>query len=163
MKRKWFTLIETVIVLAIISFLLGMTMYFGSQRIQKLNLLTFKQQFIQKYQGVYMNSLSSSYINWQKYDKIDVYLWDWLYYMVKEKKINLLDFSEFVYSGMQIDSVAVSGIKISLIPYNIKCEISSSVWSGKNAKFEISHKLQKKKWCFGVLNANCKMIEYPCE
>lgn len=163
MKKKWFTLIETVIVLAIISFLLGMTMYFGSQRIQKLNLLTFKQQFIEKYQGLYMNSLSSSYIDWKKYDKINVHLWTWLYYMVGEKKTDLLDFSEFYYSGMQIDGKSVKELQISFAPYKIKCDISSSLWSWKEAKFRILHKFENKIRCFGISNTNCKLIESTCE
>ncbi len=166
MKKKWFTLIETVIVLAIISFLLGVTMYFWSKNIQKLNVLTFKQQFIEKYQTLYMNSISSSYIAGKKYEKIDIHMWSGFYYSIDEEKNKLLDLSDFHYSWIRLDWNPVGNIMIRLSPYKIKCNLySDKDWEStewKQIKFILSHKNNYKAWCFRISNYNCKLTEYIC-
>lgn len=145
---------------------MGMTMYFWSERIQTLNTLTFKQQFIEKYQGLYMNSLSSSYIDWKKYEKINIYIAPGFTYSTDAWTKDLLDFTDYYYTWISMDDKPVNGLKVEFMPYKLKCNLyanidGSATWS--NVKFAISNKKWKTSRCFTIINSNCKLVEYRCE
>lgn len=168
MKKGWFTMIETVIVLAIVSFLLGMTMYLWSQRINKLNDMNTKQNFVSKYQELYMNSITSSYFSWKKYDRINVDIDSKWFFLSIDSWFNysLIDLSDFYFTGISADSKVVNWFKVKLYPYQIKCDLSYS-WSSnsvivESVNFVLKQKITNTSRCFKISNYNCKIIETSC-
>ena len=138
-----------------------------SKDIQKLNMINTKQQFVEEYQNLYINSLSSSYLNWKKYEKIDIYIWSWFYYLVDDTQRNILNSSDLYYTWISIDWNVVDNLEISLFPYNLKCSLCSLknwyVTTWNSTKFKVSHKDWKRYWCFKISNYNCRLIEYICD
>ncbi len=73
---RWFTLIEILFVIVIISLLLGSVFFFWSQRIAELSTKTHVEEFTQFYDRVRLENLSSSYIWTGRYDTMTLHFSD---------------------------------------------------------------------------------------
>ncbi len=73
---RWFTLIEILFVIVIISLLLGSVFFFWSQRIAELSTKTYIEEFTQFYDRVRLENLSSSYIWTGRYDAMTLHFSD---------------------------------------------------------------------------------------
>lgn len=167
MKKGWFTMIETIIVLAIVSFLLGMTMYIWSERINKLNDMNTKQNFVAKYQELYMNSITSSYFNGQKYGSINIDIGSgWAYFAIDSwSRYPLIDAKTFSFTGISINSKNVNWFKIKMSPYQIKCLLSTGANQDvtiKKVDFRLKANNANNYRCFKISNYNCKIVEVRC-
>jgi prepilin-type N-terminal cleavage/methylation domain-containing protein len=168
-KKFWFTLLEMLVVLVIISIILWMTMYLGSENIFRLRYKTTKEDFLSTFNLFYTNSLESNYINQNRFDNLDLGLFSWknrISYayiwsslnQTWEKKTNLLEISD-----IKIDSWVVQNqVSINIKPYKLWCDIkdiTNHTWSRLDFKIIVN---KVKTYCLYLLSQNCKIKEQMC-
>lgn len=164
-KFFWFTLIEMLMVLVVISLILWMTMYLWSENIFKLKYKTTKEEFLSTFNAFYINSLGSNYINQSRFNELKLelfsggngipysYIWD-AYNQSWEKKINLLEIS-----NIKIDSWTIQNqTTIQIEPYKLWCKINLT-WSRLDFKIIVN---KTKTYCLYLLSQNCKIKEQIC-
>jgi len=168
-KQIWFTLLEMIVVLIIISIILWMTVYFWSENIFKLKYKTTKEEFLSTFNWFYINSLGSNYTNQNRFNQLNLeilswknsiiysYIWDW-FYQTWEKNINSLEIS-----NIQIDSWTIQNkSSISIQPYKIGCEIkdiNNITWARLDFKIIVN---KTKTYCLYLLSQNCRIKEKLC-
>lgn len=125
--RKGFTLIEIVIVIAIISILMTVTMKFGSGRINLLQDQTHKEEFVADYDKLYTQTLTSNYHNGIRFGTMTIKLSadaDQILYSFDEQdfQTNQTD-ANVIISGMQLDGDSIDEAQLLLKPYVLGCTI----------------------------------------
>ncbi|MFA5748038.1 MAG: type II secretion system protein [Candidatus Absconditabacterales bacterium] len=166
MKRA-FTLIEMMIVIAVIAILLTVTLKFGNSRILDLKNQSSKEEFTSFYNQLYSQNLISNYQNAQKYNFMEIYLStgigysydgnkDIIYNQIS-KDINIIGLN---ISGKQSDKV-----KLKLLPFKLGCDIinTNTNLTGDSLQFNILVGKTQKKYCFEIGSQNCKLIQVNCE
>ena len=86
MKKKWFTLIEMLIVIVIIGILLTLSMRISWDRIQILKTKSVWEQVVYNYNNLYAKNLLTNYYEWDMYDNMVIRFVGWdtkLYYYYK--------------------------------------------------------------------------------
>lgn len=149
--KKGFTLIEIIIVISIIAILLTVTMRFWSSRIDILKYQAGKEQFVNAYDRLYTQHLTSNYHEWTRYESLTLrlgssgfnYFWD-------------TGEVQYVTTTMPF---AISGIdETSMVfkPYVVGCDMETGV------VFQLIVD-EKKTYCFSIKNDTCKLVEERCE
>lgn len=176
-NRDWFTLIEMVIVIVIMTLMLGLSMNFGAKRIAELKYQTSKEQFVNDINNLYSESLTSNYYNQKRYALLDISLASWS----KIRDYTYVDSDgQIVFSGAgQIDKMFLSNIfinknqsqnqngTINIKPYTLWCKISftenekTATWSV--LEFWLTSDDTQKTYCFEIKSNNCKLIEKVCK
>jgi len=167
-KKNWFTLIEILIIIVIMSSVLLMTIYRWAENIFKLKYRTAKEEFLSNFQTFYANSLESNYKKQNRFDKLEItflswenwffYLYTWDYTQTWKKQINLIKISE-----IKIDSwVEQNQAKIEILPYKLWCQIkdiNNITWYKLDLKITVN---DIKTYCMYLLSTNCKIKETNC-
>lgn len=168
LAKKWFTLIEILIVVAIIALLLNLVMKFSGTQIgelrQKKEIETFKDEF----NNLITKNINSNHINKQKYENIIIKIQEWekdisIGYLNNEEIIHTWvmknPFEKNRFENLYIDDWnTTTNIKIKAQPYIMWCEINN--WD-QDANFEIN--TPKSKLCFKINHKTCKIKEKKCE
>jgi len=165
--KKWFTLIEIVLVLIVISVLIWVTLRFGSNRIVDLKSQNNKEKFISFYDNLYSSNLISNYHNTNRYEKLNIQIWSWISFTYDDSNLIIdSDLKSIEINDISLDNQNIENINLQLTPYNIWCEIlgekDSSTFTWNLFSFKIFSKENQKEYCFEIWSDTCKLIEKKC-
>jgi len=161
--RKWFTLMEIMIVIAIISILMTITMRFWSKRIDDLGYQAGKEQFISEYDKLYSQATTSNYHAWIRYD---------ILHLILNSGTNLLNYAydsgaiEWINFSIPLALSWLEETRLDLQPYTLWCTIMNvvndeiSTWASVDFSLVVK---EQKQYCFSIKNDTCKLIEQKCE
>lgn len=154
--KKAFTLLELVIVLVVIGILMGVTMYFGSNRIVDLKAQSLKDQFVDNFAAVQSQNLASSYHGEERYTTLEIAL--------TENSI----MASYDGSGsrellpepqnMKLKNITWTPT-LSLTPYQIWCALDGSDAAWLSFDLEVNG---NKLYCFTIDLAACTLKEVAC-
>lgn len=182
--KKWFTLIEIMIVLAIIGVITAMTMWFWWNRIQQLRYQSAKELFVDTFEQLRSSALTSSFHNKKKFALFTIqlsqnntslsysYYFDETHFDTYQEKIDN-DISienismhtgwtnkNIVENNDNISKLAILNIK----PYQLSCNFSFDNGEPEEwiLSFELHIKNSNKKYCFTIPSESCRIIEVKC-
>lgn len=170
---KWFTLIEMLIVIAIIGVILWMTIYMWSNDILRLKNKTIKEDFVETFSSFYNNSIWSNYYNNQRFSQLNLDLISWansLYFTY------IWENAQYSWNKTINNEFSISKIKllswnnfqendkatIQIYPYKFGCEIYDNI-NLYSTQIEFEIKIKTEKYCFNVWSDNCKLQEILCQ
>lgn len=151
---RWFTLLEIVMVLVVISVLMAVTLKFGANRVNDLKNSSLKDQTFDAISTVISEHWNSNYHEGIPYDRMNILFTSWS----SEIVIAYIWSSETLFSWRVKlpDAVLLSNdFHISLEPYMLWCDVS---WSGY-----LSLDVDGVPLCYLVERETCKLTEMPCE
>lgn len=164
--KRWFTLIEILIVIAIISLLLTTVMQFSWSQIWNLRQKKEIEEFKDAFNTIITKNINSNYINKEKYTHLEINITNeskniFLKYENKDHLINTgnvqIPFVLESFNNLKINNKEEENINISLSPYIIGCTINETK---DDAYFEI---LSSKRSCFTIDHSTCQLKEKKCE
>lgn len=169
MKKSWYTLLEMMIVIAVITVLLSITMRFWSNRIEELNAQSIKEEFVNNYQKFVGQSAVSNYYDWERYWLLTINIWSGYHgFDVTfsgeniDKNISWFDSAKLVVKNLSGDYGTVDNASLVFEPYKLWCEI---IYNNKNDKqiwtwlsFCIDIESQNKYYCYRLQNDLCKLM-----
>ncbi len=173
--KKWFTLIEILVVLVIVGMLMSGTMIFGANRIEHLRHQSAKTQFMNSYENLQSFALSSNYFVTERFDTMIIKLQSWsqnIQYQYVNWKWQSPRYKEQIDKSMFLSDLQIwnnerkspaDEILLNIAPYQLWCDISSPDMSGSLAKFQIRIERRLKNYCFGIGEDTCRLIEEKCE
>lgn len=175
--KKGFTLVETLLVIVVITILMTITMHFWSKRIDELKYQSNKEKFITAYERLYAQNMTSNYYEGVRYDQLDIAinLSGWIgINFIRSNEGSISPFyepSDIILKDIFIDSWSINTqILLSLKPYVLGCSLMGFVgdeyeqnaltWSRITFTMIIGG---RKSYCFSINNDTCKLIEQKCE
>lgn len=156
--NRWFTLIEILFVIVIISLLLWSVFFFGSQRIAELSTKTYVEEFVQFYDRVHLENLSSSYIWTGRYDSMTIGFTD----NQQVVSVNYLFHNQPVYSdqftlgGTMLFDVQTPFV-IKQVPFSMWCTITPSAASSLSIVSRMGD-----RYCFAIIPDSCRLDTVLC-
>lgn len=170
--KRWFTLIEMLIVIVIIGIILWLTIYLWSNNILKLKNKTTKEDFIENLSSLYTNSLWSNYYNNQRFNELNIILNSWenrIYYDYVSDNLSQTWYknisNEFTISQIFLSSWNISEEKdswnIVISPYKFWCNIKDNT-NTYYQSITIKTIIKTQDFCFIVNSNNCKLQEIDC-
>lgn len=166
--RYGFTLIEMVIVLAIMWILLLMTTWLSAEQIQKVKDKTVKEAILAEMQTRYSRNLWSSSFAWEMYSTMEVNFQQWLNeigFMYntdgEETKNTFTNRFEIIHLGTNYtplsESNPLENISLKYTPYKISCVI----WDdSENKNLVIIARINdRRNYCFEIDQKNCRLTE----
>ncbi len=165
-KKKWYTLLEIMIVLWVIIIIMTITMKFGSSRIEDLQAQTSKDEFKNNYEQLLLTNMSSNYHNKERYNKIIISMMSWgngFTYTLENDSENPETYTwynnpKLEITKLQINNNEINEIETELIPYKIWCTINDQTW----LLTHIETKAKNKTHCFQIHTDNCKLEQINC-
>lgn len=175
MVKKWFTLIEMLIVIIIISILLAFTIGISWDRIQMLKTKSVQEQFVYNYSSLFSRNLLTNYNNWKLYDYllIQLPLWwknitysykyfdDTEYLWADRVQWGKYEIKNLSFDGNQ-NNKTLSMVNIKFKPYILWCEITSpdKTWEILNIDLLVN---DGKLSCFQINSNYCRLEKRECD
>ena len=184
MNKKWFTLIEMLIVIVIIWILLTLSMRISGDRIQILKTKSVWEQVVYNYNNLYAKNLLTNYYEWEMYENMVVRFSEWdtkLYYLYNkysdgESTVdNDSRLSEIVQSWKyKVEkiyfnwnkSINTNSAYVVFEPYKIWCALSNTYPDYGNVLYnKLNVELLvniNRKYCFEISSDLCKLEVVDC-
>ena len=185
MNKKWFTLVEMLIVIVIIGILLTLSMRISWDRVQILKTKSVWEQVVYNYNNLYAKNLLTNYYSWNMYDNMVIRFSEWdakLYYRYKmysdEKTAqdNNPWLSEVVqWWSYKVDKLYFEGndhpvneAYAVFEPYKIWCVLSNTSQNNENNSSYKKLKIDllvntNSRYCFEISKDLCKLQVVNCE
>lgn len=160
MNKKWYTLIEVVMVMVIVWLILSMTVFFWSEYLKELQLRKEKEEIINTITYATSYVKSSNYYNGEKFThliidiatggisvNLDSSSWTW--------------FSSYTLSRSEITFLTLpASNQIRLTPYQRECEDTiNNTW---DIAFQLASTVNDQEFCFSRNMALCKLFIVSC-
>lgn len=155
--KKWFTLVEVVVVVTIMWIVLSMTVLFGADYLKDLQLRTEKEALLNKINYTLSYVKSTNYYEWEQFAYIDVLLFSsWT--------TTLLDSWGLFGENIELvrSTLILSGTSdtIRIIPYSRSC---LDVENGQDIiSFDIQSSQSDDEFCFERDMRLCKVFVVAC-
>ena len=184
MNKKWFTLIEMLIVIVIIGILLTLSMRISWDRVQILKTKSVWEQVVFNYNNLYAKNLLTNYYDWKMYENMVVRFVAWdtklhYFYEIFSNKETAQDndpwLSEIVQWGSyKVDKLyldesnnPVNEVYLTFEPYKIWCVLSNNLGnedthSYKKLKIDLLVN-SNNRYCFEISSDLCKLQVVNCE
>jgi prepilin-type N-terminal cleavage/methylation domain-containing protein len=191
MNKKWFTLIEMLIVIVIIGILLTLSMRISWDRIQVLKTKSVWEQIVYNYNNLYVKNLLTNYYNWEMYENMVIRFSKWdtklnyfydTYTNSESSSDNDFWLSEIVqWWNYEVESVyfnwnwnksSINNQTAYVIfePYKIWCKLSDKNPKESDGVVAEYSKLNidllvnwNKKYCLEIPSDLCKMEVVDCK
>jgi len=173
MKKKWFTLIEMIIVIVIIAILLALSLWISGNRIQSLKNKSIQEQFAYKYNSLFSRNLLTNYYNWELYDKMTIHLnneWNSFTYHYKHNEEDIFSDNDGIQWGkykvinLHFDweeNHPLQSVDINFEPYVLWCELSggNKTWQILKVKLYVN---DNENYCIKINSDLCKLEKESC-
>lgn len=173
-NKKWFTLIEIMVVIVIIAILLTLTMWISSDRIQILKMKSVQEQLIYNYNNLFSKNMLTNYYEWSMYENMIIkmikddkqFTYGYKRFNENEESINYkhdyVEWWNYKFTELLLDWHITDNITIKLTPYILWCEISNwnTTWNKLISKVTINN---NKKYCFQISSNLCKQENIDCD
>lgn len=168
--KKWFTLIEIMIVMVIIWVLMTMVFRFGGSRLQQLQVQTSKETILWFREDVVNNNRTSSYIGSESYDTVSVSFSEGTsqidaVYSDNDTVIYQESSTTFQWMWRKLrsdDGQSLSTLTLRYIPYELGCAITTQTDSYSWAVLEFVAAANPHRYCFAIQYQTCSMQEIVC-
>ncbi len=169
MKKRWFTLIEMMLVIVIIAILLALSIWISGNRVQWLKVKSIQEQFVHNYNNVYLKNMLTNYYSWTIYDKMTVNFAKWedkigYFYSNYPEDVQYAFAKEWMYEINQIflDERLFDFVKVNFTPYTLWCEIADSTGNTwKNLLLNLL--INSKEYCFKINHSLCRLEKTDCD
>jgi hypothetical protein len=128
-KYCWFTLIEIVMVLVVISILMTVTLKFGADRVKDLNDSTLKNQSLDAITAVLREHSDSNYHEGQAYDSMDIVFVSWADTIGTEYMLwgqDVMSWIVILPAGVHL--AGPEHLTVSAVPYTLWCLTKDISW-----------------------------------
>ncbi len=164
--KKWFTLIEIMIVLWILGVMTAMTMSFGWNRIQQLRYQSAKSLFEDSFEQLRSHALTSSFHNKQKFKHFSIQLnkqSNSLVYTYDNQQYQKIIDPDMSLESLHIDWVdkELDSIILDMSPYTLACHFRDYE-KFHTLRFELWIKNHTNKYCFVINDNNCRIVDMAC-
>ena len=164
MKKRWFTLIEIMIVIVIVSILLALTLWISGNRIQILKNKSVQEQFTYTYNSLFSRNLLTNYYNWQIYDEMVIDLSKWENKFSYSYKNNWEDifsgyddvqWGKYMINGIYLGDNETQNANIIFQPYVLGCELHGGdrTWNIMKIKIKLN---DNEDYCVTINSDLCK-------
>lgn len=167
MKKRWFTLIEMMIVIVIVAILLAISLWISGNRIQILKNKSVQEQFVYTYNSLFSRNLLTNYYDWQLYDKMTIYFtWgnnNFLYCYNTTPESCEQDKTEggtYKISALQLGNTTPNTIDIKFEPYVLWCKISNETEKILTIKLQLN---DNEDYCMKINPDLCKLEKTDCQ
>ncbi len=181
MLKKWFTIIELVIVLIIIWILFSVWLNFSWDKIDLIKNQQYVYKFIDKYNNFYIKNLQTKRINWKTYNKLQIFItnsWNYIqasYLYANQTWQKISDPTFFSWNNYQ-DFFKLprwnfiiswnQNITITFKPLSNFCQIFLLDWNNSKPISKIKFYIKfddQKKYCFIIKQPLCQLQKIKCE
>lgn len=171
MKKRWFTLIEILLVIVIISILLALSLGITGGRVQILREKYAQEQFVSTYNTLFSRNFLTNYYGDNTYKKLLINMKEssqWFSYSYYDNS------DEIIYSGttniewkIQVYSMSwwsysdLPVVDIKFEPYKFWCELSgnNNTWNLLDITLFVD---DKKKYCYQINSNLCRLEKIDC-
>ena len=187
--KKWFTLVEILIVVILIGIILSMVFSLGFDYVTKMRVRTHKESFISNYNIVQADNRSSNYIKWEKYTDLRISTMGGSFNYFATNSNQLVPWplgpvpkpvpsyetyhynKDFFYEFFELtptaspnvyDKNVVGRTEIFLQPYKIWCKIWNFYPEAIGVEMHLTSKLNSDEYCFEIREWTCKLTQVEC-
>lgn len=167
--KKWFTLIEIIIVVVMIWIMLSWVVVLGRWYLKTMEVKTEKQAFMAQYNELATIARTSNYVDGFRYESVDISItqwwilweatleWGWTYEIID------FDFNnaELVFTW----SDTAWRIDITILPYAIGCNqviVTSTASLVSSVDLQLVSSINSDEYCFEVDERTCKLSQNRC-
>lgn len=169
--KKWFTLIELIVVISLVAILLWISLNISWERVNELNIRNENAEFIKSYNKQISRILNSSYIWDFHYSQLHTTIISWsstISYVYWGKYENsqvtdntLTETFQFWYQRIINTSTSWDSIILASNPLSVWCTINSNE-NIANAWFTVSSLSNNSQKCFNIDSHTCKLKQVQC-
>lgn len=166
MKKSWFTLFETLIVLIIVGILLAITFWLSFDYVDTMSVKTDKEQMANVITDGMAIARTSNYYNSRRYDILGVDL-------VQERVSSFVVWGNFTWTEA-VDSFIlkhsqivfwtwITTIQLEIIPYDIGCVgLVNGLTISWSVSFELHSLINSDIYCYELQENVCKLNQIVC-
>ena len=173
MKKRWFTLIEILVVIVIISILLALSLGITWGRVQILEEKYVQEEFVSSYKTLFSRNFLTNYYKDTIYGNLVVKIkwWTgWFSYSYNNawgESIgqDFVRWDKYYITGLKLDNNPVSYVDIIFKPYNFGCTLSGSIGTWKELKMVFVMKASnksRKQYCYNINYNLCRLDSVTC-
>lgn len=171
MRKRWFTLIEILLVIVIISILLALSLGLTGGRVQILEEKYIQENFVSNYNTLFSRNFLTNYYRDNVYDNLVVRIkwWTgWFSYSYNNAwgesiEQDFVRWDKYYITGLFLKGSAISDVDIIFKPYKFWCTLSGSngTWGILSMMFLM--KKNEKKYCYSINSNLCRLEKKNCD
>ena len=168
-KKKWFTLIEMLIVLLIIGIVLAIGFSLNWNSVDQLRTKSSVEELSSFFDTKFLQIQASNYENWKGYSGIDITLSWWatyipyVYHLSWEDVSSNFDWEHFIIMQITWDNQALNNVTIQYVPFDPGCKFIW--WDGTTEIQKVYFSARPrglKLACFELDKDYCKLRAIRC-
>lgn len=163
MKKRWFTLIEILIVIVIISILLALSLGISGGRVQILREKYSQEQLVSTYNTLFSRNFLTNYYGDSLYSNlvIDMKQWEpWFSYAYNDASGNPIYTGQtniewnIVVESLTLDGAHLDDVQISFEPYKFWCKLADLNYQILDIALLVD---DKKTYCYRINSDLCRL------
>lgn len=166
MKKNWFTLLETVIVLIIVGILLAITFSLSFDYVNTMKVKTDKEQMANIITDAMAAARTSNYYDSKLYETMEISIVQdrvyssvvWGSFVLPETVSNFApNHSQLVFATW------ISIVQLDIIPYEIGCVgLLNGLTTSWSVSFELHSLINSDTYCYELQQDVCKLNQIVC-
>jgi len=170
MKKRWFTLIEILVVIVIMSILLALSLGISSGRVQILKEKYAQEQFVSTYNTLFSRNFLTNYYDGKIYDNLVINMTETksgFYYSYNDTTNTSIHSGKteiewnLIVNDLSWFSSNLTSVDIIFKPYEFWCVLSgwNTTWNTLDITLRIDN---KKDYCYTVDANLCRLEKIEC-
>lgn len=162
MKKRWFTLIEILLVIVIISILLALSLGISWGRVQILREKYAQEQFVSTYNTLFSRNFLTNYYGDKLYSNLVIYMTWWKpWFSYAYNALNGPIYTgqtniewNIVVKSLTWDNTHLDSIQISFEPYKFWCKLNNQGYKTLDIALLVD---DKKTYCYRINYNLCRL------
>ena len=171
MKKRWFTLIEILIVIVIMSILLALSLGISSGRVQILKEKYAQEQFVSTYNTLFSRNFLTNYYDGVLYNNLVIQMEEWKQWFMYSYNTGVdnviatgttnIEWNIVVNDLSWRNNSSLYSVDIIFKPYEFGCTLSwwNETWNLLNIKLLVDN---KKNYCYQINSNLCRLEKIDC-